>query len=234
MTPAMGRGYQVQNFDQEGIKHVLLLAAGTGIAPIRAAIESDVLGLDKVGPADTKHTLILVVSRVVASDGSEGFLFRWGCVALLLFPDPPPFLSPFLPSLMEDGIGSAMTRWQFGAFSSITFRRSLHSPFLPLPLSCPPFLQMSRYSRLYFGVRSPAYLPYTEKFPEWEARGVKIIPCFSRTPVPMNSPGYWGKPLLTCQYEILTWKCWNRFKHLCDIRCPSVPDLAVWDKFYSK
>ncbi|TFJ82800.1 hypothetical protein NSK_005876 [Nannochloropsis salina CCMP1776] len=98
MTPAMGRGYQVQNFDQEGIKHVLLLAAGTGIAPIRAAIESDVLGLDK----------------------------------------------------------------------------------------------MSRYSRLYFGVRSPAYLPYTEKFPEWEARGVKIIPCFSRTPVPMNSPGYWG------------------------------------------
>jgi hypothetical protein len=104
MTPAMGRGYQVQNFDQEGIKHVLLLAAGTGIAPIRAAIESDVLGLDKVGAADTKHRLILVVSRVVTSDGSEEFLFRWGWVALLLFPTHPPFLSPFLPSWMEDGI----------------------------------------------------------------------------------------------------------------------------------
>lgn len=98
MTPAMGKGYKIQSLDEEGINFVLLLAAGSGIAPIRAAIESEMLGLKK----------------------------------------------------------------------------------------------MSRYSRLYLGVRSPAHLPYTEKFDAWREKGLEIIPCFSRAPVPMNSSGYWG------------------------------------------
>ena len=51
MTPAMGKGFQIQNFDKEGINHVLLLAAGSGIAPLRAAIESEELGLAKVHPS---------------------------------------------------------------------------------------------------------------------------------------------------------------------------------------
>ena len=48
MTPAMGKGYKIQSLDEEGINFVLLLAAGSGIAPIRAAIESEMLGLKKV------------------------------------------------------------------------------------------------------------------------------------------------------------------------------------------
>jgi len=99
MTPAMGRGYQVQNFDQEGIKHVLLLAAGTGIAPIRAAIESDVLGLDKVGPADTKHTLILVVDSRRGVGWQRGVFGSVGMrrpAALSRPPSLPFSLPPFL------------------------------------------------------------------------------------------------------------------------------------------
>jgi len=48
MTPAMGKGYQIQSFDEQGINFVILIAAGSGIAPIRAAIESEMLALKKV------------------------------------------------------------------------------------------------------------------------------------------------------------------------------------------
>jgi hypothetical protein len=41
-------------------------------------------------------------------------------------------------------------------------------------------------------VRTPAHLPYKERFEDWRARGMEVMPVFSRAPVPLNSSGYWG------------------------------------------
>lgn len=37
-----------------------------------------------------------------------------------------------------------------------------------------------RTARLYFGVTSPADMPYAEKFREWETKGVEVVPVVSR------------------------------------------------------
>ena len=37
-----------------------------------------------------------------------------------------------------------------------------------------------RTARLYYGVTSPADMPYADKFTEWEAKGVEVVPVVSR------------------------------------------------------
>ena len=46
-----------------------------------------------------------------------------------------------------------------------------------------------RTARLYYGVASPDDMPYAEKFAEWEAAGVEVVPVISR---PENVAGGWS------------------------------------------
>lgn len=48
MSAPQGKGFQVQNFGEQGVNMVVMCAAGSGIAPIRAAIESEELGLSEL------------------------------------------------------------------------------------------------------------------------------------------------------------------------------------------
>jgi NAD(P)H-flavin reductase len=55
MSPVMGKGFSIKD-EFEGYKYdfpvqnIVLVATGTGIAPIRAAIESGMLEVDTTGP----------------------------------------------------------------------------------------------------------------------------------------------------------------------------------------
>lgn len=46
-----------------------------------------------------------------------------------------------------------------------------------------------RTARLYYGVASPDDMPYAEKFADWEASGVEVVPVISR---PEVVPGGWS------------------------------------------
>mmetsp|Transcript_8892 Transcript_8892/g.25396 ORF Transcript_8892/g.25396 Transcript_8892/m.25396 type:complete len:288 (-) Transcript_8892:192-1055(-) len=88
MSGAMGKGFKVQEAlsNDDSIKNVLLVCAGTGVAPLRAVIESGVLGLGEGG----------------------------------------------------------------------------------------------RTCSLYFGARNSEGMPYQDKFSEWEAAGVRVVPVLSK------------------------------------------------------
>ncbi|KAL7552417.1 hypothetical protein ACHAWF_015655 [Thalassiosira exigua] len=49
-----------------------------------------------------------------------------------------------------------------------------------------------RTCTLYYGVRTPDDMPYVSKFPDWEARGVQVVPVVSRPDVPCASGAVWG------------------------------------------
>lgn len=49
-----------------------------------------------------------------------------------------------------------------------------------------------RTCTLYYGVRTPDDMPYVSKFPEWEARGVQVVPVVSQPDVPCESGAMWG------------------------------------------
>lgn len=38
----------------------------------------------------------------------------------------------------------------------------------------------------------PSFLISIPSPPPQQERGVEVLPCFSRVPVPLGSPGYWG------------------------------------------
>mmetsp|Transcript_13399 Transcript_13399/g.32521 ORF Transcript_13399/g.32521 Transcript_13399/m.32521 type:complete len:345 (+) Transcript_13399:43-1077(+) len=48
-----------------------------------------------------------------------------------------------------------------------------------------------RTCTLYYGVRTPDDMPYVSKFPEWEARGVQVVPVVSRPDVECGSGATW-------------------------------------------
>lgn len=115
MSGAMGKGFKVQEacagISGDGGKHVLLVGVGTGIAPLRAAIESGVLGLDK---GDTTCSL---------------------------------YAAPHRPR---------------------------HG------LTCPQPSAASLLPGRYFGARTMASMPYMDKFSQWEAAGVRVVPVLSQ------------------------------------------------------
>lgn len=49
-----------------------------------------------------------------------------------------------------------------------------------------------RTCTLYYGVRTPDDMPYVSKFPEWEARGVQVVPVVSRPDEECASGAVWG------------------------------------------
>ena len=49
-----------------------------------------------------------------------------------------------------------------------------------------------RTCTLYYGVSTPDDMPYVSKFPEWEERGVQVVPVVSRPDVPCESGAMWG------------------------------------------
>jgi len=49
-----------------------------------------------------------------------------------------------------------------------------------------------RTCTLYYGVRTPDDMPYVSKFPEWEAKGVQVVPVVSQPDIPCESGAVWG------------------------------------------
>ena len=49
-----------------------------------------------------------------------------------------------------------------------------------------------RTCTLYYGVRTPDDMPYVSKFPEWEERGVQVVPVVSQPDLPCASGATWG------------------------------------------
>ena len=155
-----------------GVNYVVLVAAGSGIAPIRAAIESEMLGLKKVrsrGPGKHGEGRQPFEPARPTSSGSLSYLVLPGVVCLLRVEDVKQEMS-----ITARALG--------GCADDCT-------PPLCADLWC---RQAARYSKLYYGVRTPKHLAYTERFDLWREKGVEVVPVYSRVPVPMGTDGYWG------------------------------------------
>ena len=50
----------------------------------------------------------------------------------------------------------------------------------------------ARTCTLYYGVRTPDDMPYASKFPEWEERGVQVVPVVSRPDEAGEGEATWG------------------------------------------